>query len=75
MILVEGLLVLSVKHEVGVEFLILLQVPLHGWRDLRVEHLNPFFLSLHVQFMFYIFMNSCCQQVCVRYCYPPCNPL
>jgi hypothetical protein len=54
MILVEGLLVLSMEHEVGVEFLILLQVPLHSWRDLRVKHLNPSFLSLHVQFLFYI---------------------
>ena len=38
MILVEGLLVLTREHEVGVELLVLLKVPLHGRRELGVEH-------------------------------------
>jgi hypothetical protein len=38
MILVEGLLVLAGEHEVGVQLLVLLKVPLHGRRELGVKH-------------------------------------
>ena len=52
-ILVECLLLLlalSGEHEVGVELLVLLKVPLHGRRELGIEHLHSFFLHLSTHF-------------------------